>query len=53
MIGRLERTWHGGGTIGELCMILISNSQDRPDLDFCRVDLRWRMMKESSMPEDS
>jgi hypothetical protein len=42
VIGRLERYWRGGPTIGDLCSMLITNSQERPDLDACNIDLRWR-----------
>ena len=50
LIGRLERTWNGTGTIGDLCGLLVSNSQERPDLDHCRIDLRWR--KNRSLVQD-
>jgi hypothetical protein len=42
LVGRLERPWRGSHTIGELCSMLVANSQERSDLDRCRIDLRWR-----------
>jgi hypothetical protein len=42
VIGRLERNWQGAFTIGDLAMKLITNSQERTDLDQCKIEVRWR-----------
>jgi hypothetical protein len=50
LIGRLEHTWLGPETIGQICSILISNSQDRSDMDHCHIELRWRKGRPSIEP---
>lgn len=42
LVGRLEHSWRGPETVGNLCTILIANAQERPDMDQCRIELRWR-----------
>jgi len=45
LVGRLEHTWRGRDIVGELCAVLLSNAQERPDLDLCRIELRWRRVR--------
>lgn len=42
LAGKLEAPWRGAATIGELCNTLITTSKERPDLDQCRISVRWR-----------
>ena len=42
LAGKLEAPWRGAATIGELCNTLITTSKERPDLDQCRIVVRWR-----------
>jgi len=52
LVGRLERTWQDGRTIADLCSLLISNSQDRADIDRCRIELRWRRVPRTETEQD-
>jgi hypothetical protein len=53
VVGRLEQPY-GPKTIDYLCTTLLACHQARPDMDRCRIELRWRRAKPTgaSQPQD-
>ena len=50
VVGRLEQPYGGPDTIAYLCTTLLTCHQARPDMDRCRIELRWRQAKATGVP---